>query len=209
MYLACATLFLALFTALSALATSRMASHTKALVKKNDDILHQNERHHMDSLKPILVLKPNESSNQFSYRDILPVNSEDAFLGNTVCYNFDANIINIGNGPAFDIVLLLRFKHSHQKELVCKFSPLKAGDPRPLGTVSFLPSDKNSNLFDVDNNFIPREYFMSFPNDVELFIIYKDIYKQKFATKQIIESESSGTILLDGNDLDAHGISHI
>lgn len=212
MYVACATLVLALFTAISACATAIMASHTKALVKKNDDILHQNERHHMDDLKPILVLEPNEANesiNQFSSTDILPKNSDVAFLENKVCYDIRGKIINLGNGPAFDIVLLLRFDLNSQKELVTKFSALKSNDQKSLGSTRFQASNAKTELFDVNNHFKPEEYFRGFTKNVELFIIYTDVYNKRLATKQLIKPGNQSTIFLGQGDFDAHRISHI
>jgi hypothetical protein len=187
MTLTCATVLLAFFTAASVIFTACMAWFTRDLAKKNDELIQQNEKHHMDSYRPILIIETPANVELYNQRPIVSV-IKDPHLNNSPIsnnlakYHLDGNIKNIGTGPALDISLLIRFEHSTTKELVADFPPLKNDALQSLGDVSFYTPSMDSDFLQSDNKFKPEEYHSAPGESWIIYITYKDIYDNKFYT---------------------------
>ncbi|MBU2834165.1 hypothetical protein [Acidithiobacillus ferriphilus] len=166
--------------------TAWMAKATSGLAKSNKKIIEQNERHHMDDARPIVIVEHNDNIEQYDTRSIVSTIEESgANLGNNYAtFSVNGLLRNIGVGIALDVTLMIRFEKSSRKEIIAEFPPLEAASgSRQLGTIEFHTTTLNSDFLGQNNRF-KREEYQSAPGQLwEIYISYKDIYGRLFYTK--------------------------
>ena len=181
-----ATLALALATTVSACFTEKMARKTSDLAESNKKIIEQNERHHMDDTRPIVIIEHNDNIEPYDARPIVSTIKEGvANLGNNYAkFSVNGLLRNIGVGIALDVTLMIRFEKSSRKEIIAEFPPLEAASgSRQLGTIEFHTTTLDSDFLGQNNQFKYNEY-QSAPGQLwEIYISYKDIYGRLFYTK--------------------------
>lgn len=201
-----ATLWLAVFTAISSIATASMAWYTRTIIKNNDKIIKQNEQHHMDSSRPILAIVTDKNIEQYDERPIISTveqgaGNEPIISNNFAKYNVNGTLRNIGVGPALNITLLIRFENSSRKEICFDFPPLESASQHPIGIIDFhTPSFDSDFLSDDDNRFKLSEYQSAPGQGWEIYISYADIYGNQFYTRHPKNPQERWTTL-GGKDI--------
>ncbi|MBU2802186.1 hypothetical protein HFV02_07925, partial [Acidithiobacillus caldus] len=125
-----ATIVLAGATTVSAICTAWMAAKTSALAKFNQQIIEQNERHHMDEVqnnidnqRPVVILEPKLNpeirENRAIFGLINPGSWREFYSGaqgNVILLALDCAIRNVGKGIALSPSILIRFEGNSGKE---------------------------------------------------------------------------------------------
>lgn len=189
-----ATLALAIATTVSAGYTARMARKTSVLADANEKLVEQNERHHINDQRPILILEykfnPELMENRSGLlREIHPENWRALYPGiqsNFALFSFglydgDVKLKNVGKGIALNPTILIRFDDSSEKELSSDFSAIPAGSFLTLQAVAFSVR-LSSSLLDSKKQIMTDEYHRLFGRPWKIFIRYYDIYSNIYYT---------------------------
>ncbi len=197
MDLSLATLILALVTTIATIVSGVMAYYTRRMALSAEEEISLSESHHMDSVKPILLL---EVSPAIERSDIISSLSIDgsAINNNFATYSVAAKLINVGTGVALDITLLVRFENSSRKEIKADIPPVNANCDSVLRSLKFHTPNFDSDFLDASNQFKPGEYQSAPGQSWVIYISYKDIYGRSFYTKHPKNSQERWTTIRVG-----------
>ena len=124
---------------LTAAATIGLAMATFWMAKKTRDLAVQEERHHQDGAMPICLLEESGGSRGNTVQFFV----ERSDGGQPVFeYWIYGPLRNIGQGPALDLRLILRFPTFGNHEVIYDLDPLGAGEARgtePATTAAWDP----------------------------------------------------------------------
>lgn len=206
MLLSFATLILAFFTAC-------MSFYTKKLADRNRDLIKQNERHHMDDERPIIVIDSDINLELYENRAIIRIPREDEanysqmIKNNYATFIIKASLKNIGRGTALNPKMVIRFENTSTKEIEADFPPLASGASLPLDAIDFCTTTFDSAFLDQDNKFKTNEYQRAPGQSWEIFIEYHDIYGNAFYTRHPKNPQERWTTLGGRNCPIPHGKS--
>ena len=137
-------------------------------------VIRQNKQDHQDAIRPICELVPDKGLAGPSVRyDIVQHRIEPGEA--TKFFFITCGVKNIGNGPAMNLRLVMRFSTS-------KPDPLPQVEIQMLGANQSLPSPIQVPVFLNDN--FNDGWYQSAPGDVwELWLIYEDVFGNVFHTR--------------------------
>ena len=184
--------------ALTAVGTIGLAAATFWMAKKTRDLAVQEERHHQDGAMPICSL--DEATRA---RGSIVKLQEDSSSGQSVfAYRVYAPLRNIGQGPALNLRLTLRFSTYGNHEVSINLDPLGAGKIRGVYSEPIPPPNLPKMVASVASVYasdaarcvatIPVSPAPGF-NDTtirgsqdawsEIFLEYTDIFGNRFYTQ--------------------------
>lgn len=186
--LAIATAIMAVATAISVIFSARMSRYTKKLAIRNKELIEQNERHHMDDERPVLVIEHDANIEYYENRNIISIlegfenDCSKAIVNNYAKFIVNGALKNIGRGTALNPLIVVRFEGGSAKEIKADFPSLASGSSLPMGVVDFHASF-DSEFLDQNNKFKATEYQTATGQSWEIFIAYHDIYGHAYYTR--------------------------
>lgn len=198
--LAIATFVLAFVALISAIFTACMSFYTKNLVAKNEELIEQNERHHIDDERPVMVIESNLNVEHYKNREIISIPKEfendysKAIVNNYAKFEVNGILKNIGRGTALNPKMVIRFENRSAKEIKTDFPPLASGSSLSMGIVDFYTSF-DSVFLGHDNKFSETEYQTATGQPWEIFIAYQDIYRNTYYTRHSKNPQESWTTI--------------
>ncbi len=156
-----------IFEALTAFGTVAMAVTTWVVIR-------QNRQEHQDAIRPICELVPDKGlAGPFIRCDIVQLHEEPN--DPTKFYHVTCGVKNIGNGPAMNLRLVMRFSISNPV-------PLPQVEIQMLGANQSLPSPIKVPVF-LSVNFNGTSYPIAPGEGWELWLIYEDVFGNVFHTR--------------------------
>ncbi len=154
----------AIGTLLLACATFSMSKHARKSAKEAEtankqtqEVIKQNEQHHMDDSRPILMIYSS------SGKDLEELENRAAMIQcpdnpkssqNKISLIIDGNIKNIGKGIATNIKINIKFLKNERMLLIQDYQPIEPGESVIIGGSDFRSHQKeHSDFVDENNNF--------------------------------------------------------
>jgi hypothetical protein len=113
------------------------------MAKTTRDLAGQEERHHQDGAMPICLLEESAGSRG----DTVELRVRDNGGQTTFEYQIYGPIRNIGQGPALNLRLVLRFPTFNNHEMIHELDPLGAGEARGIDSAIAMASDPFTDFF--------------------------------------------------------------
>jgi hypothetical protein len=208
-FLGWATLALAAATTVSAFYAEKMSRKTSDLANANEKLVEQNERHHIEDQRPILILEykfnPELMANRTvllgkidptQWRSLYPEIQDNFALFLFGINEGDVKLKNCGKGIALNPTILIRFEDNSGKELRSDFSAIPADSFLTLQAVAFR-TKLDSALLDSRKQVMTNEYHALFGQPWKIFIEYDDIYGNHYYTMHTKDPTQRWIILGD------------
>jgi hypothetical protein len=175
----------------AAIGTFAMAVMTKGSIK-------QNEQHHMDDSRPILMIYSNSGKDledQNNRKKIIVCPNAPKISNNIITLNIDGKIRNIGKGIAKNIRIDIEFDCNKRQVIHREHRPIEPSESIAIGEVDFYSGlKKHSDFVDENNNF-KKNCYNSICGGIYSWVIYlyyEDIYGNKFITTHDLAVEKNG-----------------
>lgn len=194
----------AIGTLLLACATFSMSKHARKSAKEAEtankqtqEVIKQNEQHHMDDSRPILMIYSS------SGKDLEELENRAAMIQcpdnpkssqNKISLIIDGNIKNIGKGIATNIKINIKFLKNERMLLIQDYQPIEPGESVIIGGSDFRSHQKEHSDFVDENNNFKKSFYNSICGNTYgwiMYLHYEDIYGNKFVTTHDLEVEKT------------------
>jgi len=185
---AIATAFAAVFTAWMVFLTRKTINQSQASIK-------QTREQHMDNFRPVCILEPHRDEHLDAHKrnPIVTITRGEHDLYEIV---LNARLINVGNGPATDIVLSIDFLPSSGKPLTKNLGVvLAAGKPMDVIRIPFS-SETHKALY-LGLTTLPEKLGVPLvaQESWSIVLTYKDIFGRTFKTHHTRDATQPWTVL--------------